>query len=533
VATDPLIGSTIAGYRIEECVARGGMSRVYRAEHLRLGRRDALKLLSIELLSEDVSFRERFEREWRVAAAIDHPNIIPIFDAGEAGGHFYIAMRYVETTDLRALIEREGRLDLARTAHVVGQTASALDAAHGRGLVHRDIKPGNILIAAGDHVFLSDFGLAKRTAADKGLTRTGYFVGTVAYAAPEQIQGSSSLDARTDVYGLGCVAYECLAASRPYERDSDLQLMYAHIQDPPPRITEVRADVPAAVDAVLAKALAKAKEDRYQSCGEFAAALTAAAVQNGVRQRWWSQPGGAPKRTRSRGPAAVLAAALLLAVAAAAAILVLRNDSEPEAATTGSTPTTPASGPVFEDSFSDAASGWYRYESPAVRLRYAAGAYEFQITVPDWRAQADTGFSAETLSLRDVAVAVDAVRRGSAPGAYGVLCRVIGGNRFYALEIGSDGVARIGKASPGEFVRLGIRRATRPPRTARVRGECTGGSGNQPVTLTLLVDGRKALTVRDSQSPYAAGAAGLVVESFERGGLQVAFDDFVVRRLGG
>ncbi len=554
MASDPLIGSTVAGYRIESCIARGGMSRVYRAEHIRLGRRDALKLLSNELM-EDVRFRERFEREWRVAAGIDHPNIIPVFDAGEASGHFYIAMRYVETSDLRALLEREGRLDTGRAANIINQTASALDAAHGRGLVHRDIKPGNILIAAGDHVFLSDFGLAKLTAADKGLTRTGYFVGTVDYAAPEQIQGNASLDARTDVYGLGCVAYECLSGARPYEGESDLQLMYAHLQDPPPRITDVRPDVPAALDGVLGKALAKAKEDRYLTCGEFAAALTEALTEEGGRERAAARAPetvAAPAETvaapapldpaetqladrpQPRRRAALLAgAAALTTVAVVASVVLLTGGSGSGDDDTSSAKTPAAAAPALADSFSDPASGWYRYESRAVRLGYAGGAYEFLIKVPNWRAHADTAFSSQASGLGDVTVAVDAVKQGASPGAYGVLCRLTGGGSFYALEIGSDGVARIGKARPGEFALLGTRRAARPGPAARVKGKCVGGGGTQPAVLTLTVDGRRALTVRDRRNPYAAGAVGLVVESFDSGGVRIAFDDLVVRRIGG
>jgi len=525
VATDPLIGSTVAGYRIESRIGRGGMSRVYCAEHLRLGRRDALKLLSLELM-KDGTFRERFEREWRVAAGIEHPNIIPVFDAGESDGHFYIAMRFVETTDLRALLEREGQLEPSRAAHIISQTASALDAAHDRGLVHRDIKPGNILITAGDHVFLSDFGLAKRTAADKDLTRTGYFVGTVDYAAPEQIQGSATLDSRTDVYGLGCVAYECLSGARPYQRESDLQLMYAHLQDPPPRITDVRNDVPAALDLVLAKALAKSKEDRFATCGEFATAMTAA-LSNGAA---FHSPAQAPTdATRlSRRTAIVAGAAALAALAVIAALVAFLggsdDDSTPEVAA-------PAAA-LFEDSFSDSASGWFRYTSPAVRLRYAGGAYEFLVKAPNWRARADTSFSPDASSLGNVTVSAVAADRGSAKGSYGVLCRSTGSGSYYALEIASDGVARIGKVSGGQFALLGTNRVTAPKPSVRLQGRCTGG-GSKPAMLTLTVGGRKALTARDRESPYAAGATGLIVESFDRGGVRVSFDDFVVRRAAG
>jgi protein kinase-like protein len=537
VASDPLIGRTIAGYRIEACIGRGGMSRVYRAEHIRLGRRDALKLLSVELIA-DGSFRERFEREWRVAAAIEHPNIIPVFDAGEADGHFYIAMRYIETTDLRALLERDGRLDAGRAANILRQAASALDAAHLHGLVHRDVKPGNILVAAGDHVFLSDFGLAKLTAADKGLTRTGYFIGTVDYAAPEQIRGNESLDARTDVYGLGCVAYECLSGARPYERESDAKLMYAHLQDPPPRITVVRPDVPAALDDILGKALAKAREDRYATCGALAAAITASLTEERGRERGAvrAPPTVPTGRTGDRTPlfrrpgVLLAAASSLTTIAIVVAIAVLGGGSGSDGA--GNGPSRPqAIPPAFADSFTDPSRGWYRYESRAVRLGYAGGAYEFLIKVPNWRAHADTAFAPSASEFGDVTVAVDAVKRGTSPGAYGVLCRKTGSSRFYALEIGSNGVAQIAKVGPGEFALLGKGRSKRPGPSARVQGSCVGGRGKRPAVLTLTVDGRRALTARDARKPYAAGAVGLVVESFDRGSVRVAFDDLVVRHV--
>ena len=186
--TDPLIGIEFAGYRIEEQVGRGGMGVVYRAEHVLLGRRDALKVLIPEL-SADEAFRERFLRESRLAAAIEHANIIPIYHAGEVDERLYLAMRYVRGPDLRTVLKHEGRLEPERAVSVVEQVASALDAAHARGLVHRDVKPANILLTEGGHVYLSDFGIAKHTATRGGLTQTGSFIGTLDYAAPEQIEG--------------------------------------------------------------------------------------------------------------------------------------------------------------------------------------------------------------------------------------------------------------------------------------------------------------------------------------------------------
>jgi len=251
------------------------MSIVYRAEHVMLGRKVALKLLSPQL-GEDESFRERFTRESRLAASLDHPNIIPIYEAAESEGTFFIAMRYVEGSDLRTIL-KEGPLDTGRVIPIIDQAANALAAAHARGLVHRDVKPANILVDPGaargeqDHVYLSDFGVAKQTAAP-GLTKAGIFVGTADYAAPEQIEGKE-LDARADIYSLGCVVYECLTATSAYDKDSEVALMYAHLLEPPPHVSDRRPDLPTEIDEVVGKAMAKAPEERYQTPKDFAAAL--------------------------------------------------------------------------------------------------------------------------------------------------------------------------------------------------------------------------------------------------------------------
>jgi serine/threonine-protein kinase len=272
----PKIGAEFADYRLDALLGHGGMSIVYRAEHVRLGRKVALKLLSPQL-SEDEGFRDRFTRESRLAAALDHPNIIPIYEANEAEGVFFIAMRYVEGADLRALIRRESPLQLERMISIINQTANALTAAHDKGLVHRDVKPANILIDPGaghdglDHAYLSDFGVAKQTSAP-GFTKTGIFVGTADYASPEQIEGKE-LDGRADVYSLGCVIYECLTGNSAYDKDSEVALMYAHLLEAPPLVTEKRPDLPAEIDEVVIKAMAKSRDERYQTPKEVASEL--------------------------------------------------------------------------------------------------------------------------------------------------------------------------------------------------------------------------------------------------------------------
>ncbi len=271
------VGSQIAGYRLEEQIGRGGMAVVYRAYDARLDRHVALKILAPGLALDD-AFRRRFIRESRAAAAVDHPNIIPVFEAGEASGVLFIAMRFVRGRDARTLLDRVGPLPPARAVDIISQVASALDAAHARGLVHRDVKPANMLLdetAGGDrqdHVYLSDFGLSKQALAQTGLTSQGQFLGTLDYVAPEQIEGRP-VDGRTDLYALACATFELLAGAPPFKRDGGLAVVWAQLSEPPPPLSARRAGLPAAVDDVLLRAMAKSPDDRFRSCGEFASAL--------------------------------------------------------------------------------------------------------------------------------------------------------------------------------------------------------------------------------------------------------------------
>jgi serine/threonine-protein kinase len=281
------IGTEVAGFRIESVLGRGGMSVVYVAEQLRLARKVALKVLTNEL-AWDEQFRERFVRESHIAATIDHPNIIPIYDAGEADGLLYIAMRFVQGPDLKEILRR-GPLGVGRTIFLLEQLASALDAAHAHALVHRDVKPGNILVEEStDHAYLTDFGVAKQTTA-RGLTSTGHFLGTVEYAAPEQIEGGP-VGARTDVYALGCVLYESLTGSPPFAHGTEHAVLHAHLVDPPPSVSRVRPDLPQAFDSVVATAMAKVADDRFGSCGELAHAARNAA--SGTARRVDGSPPG-------------------------------------------------------------------------------------------------------------------------------------------------------------------------------------------------------------------------------------------------
>ncbi|MGH3126658.1 MAG: serine/threonine-protein kinase, partial [Gaiellaceae bacterium] len=257
----PEVGTQFAGYRIEGVVGRGGMGVVYRATELALDRPVALKLIAPELAGDD-SFRERFLRESRLAASIDHAGILPVYAAGEADGELFLATRFVPGTDLRSLID-DGPLPGERAIGLVGQVADALDAAHERGLVHRDVKPGNVLVDRADHCYLCDFGLTTQRV-DGGTTATGRLAGSLDYLAPEQIR-RGEVDGRADQYALACVLYELLSGAPPFRRDTEPQTLWAHMQEEPASLLAYDE-----LDPVFARALAKEPEERYEDCNAFA-----------------------------------------------------------------------------------------------------------------------------------------------------------------------------------------------------------------------------------------------------------------------
>jgi sugar lactone lactonase YvrE/predicted Ser/Thr protein kinase len=301
-SADPSVGSELLGYRLEELLGRGGMGVVFRARDQRLERNVALKLLVPELAS-DRRFRERFLRESVLLASLDHPNVIPIYDAGEADGRLFIAMRYVEGGDLGDLL-RAGPLEPEATLALCSQVAEALDAAHERGLVHRDVKPSNVLLDAREHVYLADFGLTRHIAGGDAPTMETRSLGTIDYIAPEQIRGED-VDGRADLYSLGCLLYECLTGAPPFRRPSDLAVAFAHLEEEPP--------APPELVALMQKALAKAPEDRYQSGRELVdAARTALGLDAPQRRRW---------------PLLVAAVVIVLVVAGSLSILLTRGES--------------------------------------------------------------------------------------------------------------------------------------------------------------------------------------------------------------
>jgi serine/threonine-protein kinase len=271
------VGTLFAGrYEIESRAGHGGMGTVYRAWDRRLSRWVAIKFPLTEL-ADDPVFRRRFLREALMAATIEHRNIVPIYDAGDEEGVLYLTMRWVDGTDLNRLLRETGSLDPERTLSIIAQVGSALDAAQARSLTHRDVKPANILLTPRasaedlDQVYLADFGLTKRSSSQTVVTSPGYVIGSLHYLAPEQIEGSE-VDGRTDLYSLGCVLYQCLTGLPPFERDSDIAVIWAHVNASRPAVTAKRHDLPPEIDAVIGKALAKSKDDRYGRCSEMVAA---------------------------------------------------------------------------------------------------------------------------------------------------------------------------------------------------------------------------------------------------------------------
>src|SRR4051794_30598840 len=286
-------GTVIAGLTVERLLGEGATGAVYLARDAS-GDPVALKLLASDL-SRDERFRKRFLREMQLVVGVEHPHVVRVLRSGEDQGFLYIAMTYVEAVDLRELLCREGPLAPERAVAIVTQVAQALDAAHAAGIVHRDVKPANILVAEGDEALLCDFGLARHEASSDSLTGERGLLGTVAYVAPEQIE-SQSVDHRADVYALGCVLLECLTGEPPFPRATELAVLYAHLNEPPPSVSQRRPEVPAAFDDLIASALAKDPAARPRTAGELAGAarraLSGAAAPR-ARTHWWPAAAGA------------------------------------------------------------------------------------------------------------------------------------------------------------------------------------------------------------------------------------------------
>ena len=587
VSEDLRIGTQIGEYRIESLLGRGGMSVVYLAEHVRLKRKAALKVLSPEL-AEDPTFRQRFVSEWERLAGIDHPNIIPIFEAGEANGLLYIAMRYVETTDLRGLIQQEGRLDPARAVGLIAQVAGALDAAHAKSLVHRDVKPANILLALGagpegsDHAYLADFGLTKHTDSRSGLTKTGHFMGTIDYVAPEQIAGKG-VDGRTDQYALGCVLYECLTGKVPFPREEDTAALFAHLQDPPPKPSAVVPELPPEIDDVIAKSMAKEKEERYASCTELARAarmalhlgqaavpvkqippimpetvlapapepIPATTPPPPVPEPTRAAPAPEPARSNGGGRGKLVAIVGGVLIATVAAVFALTQLGGGGGGGGGATsPSTqpsvePSLGPgvlevLVQDGFDDPSAGWETRTSRGIeRTLTPEGTYRFSVTAGAPPAAFATalggvgglgGIRASDMSVQVTATVV-ATGSGKAAPLYGVACRANGDSVYY-LYVAADGrwdIQKVFNTSDFRHLDQGTEPAIAGATTFDIEGRCVGGADGTAVTITLIVNGIQVTSVTDADQPIPDGVAGISLAGPP--GLVVDFDDFVYEKL--
>src|SRR4051812_9339958 len=300
-------GDEFAGYRVERRLGRGGMGILYLALEPGLERRVALKLIAPEAADDEV-FARRFAEESRIAASIEHPNVVPIYAAGEEAGVPYIAMRYVAGADLARRLAREGRLSPQVAVDLIAQIGNGLDAIHAAGLIHRDVKPANVLLSGddgGDHAYIADFGVARNVSTESGLTQTGRFVGTLDYVAPEQISGGA-IDARVDVYALGCLLFKLLTGEVPFPKEGDAARLFAHLNDPPPAPSLYVPEVSMALDDVVIRAMSKSPDDRYPSAGDLGRAAQPA--QRGERP-------AAPERTVATGPAAMRTAETISAEA--------------------------------------------------------------------------------------------------------------------------------------------------------------------------------------------------------------------------
>ena len=367
-------GVEIGGYRVEELIGRGGMGEVYRAYDARLDRNVALKILAPRYVDDD-EFREQLLRESRLAASLDHSNVVPVYDAGEADAGFYLAMRYVEGADLRATLRREGPLAPAQALAIVAQVGAALDAAHAKGLVHRDVKPSNVLIDERGHCYLADFGLTQ-SVSDRGQATDGSLLGTPDYIPPEQIRGDE-VGERADIYALGCVLFECVTGEAPFRHPSEVATLYAHLRDDPPLASSRHSVLPASLDSVFARALAKEPDDRPSSCAELVAEASAALGLDAVRPR-----------------------PLRLAVAAAAAVLLIGAATLAAILLTGDGTTGPPRGSLVRiDPKSGDTTASYRVSAHPGAITTAAG----RVWLGDYREGALWTLEPHTGELRRVA----------------------------------------------------------------------------------------------------------------------------------
>lgn len=557
---EDITGKQLGPYRVVAPLGEGGMAAVYKAYQPGMDRYVALKILPRHFAS-DPQFAARFQQEAKVIANLQNPHILPVHDFGEADGYTYIVMPYVEGGTLASLL-RGQPLPLEQMRSVISQVGDALDYAHSRGLVHRDVKPSNVLVDERGNCLLTDFGIAKIVEGNVKLTNTGGILGTPAYMSPEQGLGQK-LDGRSDIYALGVILYEMATGRIPYNAETPMGIVTKHITDPLPPPRSVNPGLPEAVERVILKALAKNADDRYQTARAMVEALDdampaeeshEAAPQAVIRTAPPQREVPKPRRTVSGWVWVALAVAIVgciglgflsLTAILASGFLGGGAGSVPTATALAPSPTaTPTSTSIptstssavsapsdnqgrilFEDDFSDTSSGWDQKNSDTGITDYSGGSYRILVNQTRYDAWANPGQS----FTGDVSVEVDATKNGGPDdNDLGVICRYQDVDNFYVFEISSDGYAVIGKMTAGnsiEYISSDKMESTdaihQGIATNHIRADCIGD------TLTLYVNGAQVATVTDTD--HTSGDVGLMAGTFDTAGADILFDNFVVR----
>jgi len=562
-----LIGQNLGKYRILARLGRGGMAEVYKAFQPSLDRYVAVKLLHA-FMAEDKDFLARFQREAKNVAALRHPNIVQVFDFDVEGEQYYMVMEYLDgptlKTRLETLHQRGERLPLVEVLRIVRDVGSALAYAHGRGIVHRDVKPANVILETSGRVILTDFGVAKILSGTQ-FTATGTVLGTPAYMSPEQGLGQPG-DGRSDIYSLGVMLYEMATGRLPFDADTPLAVVMKHVKDPLPLPRSVQPDLPESLERVILRALAKEPAERYDRVEALLADLEAVGkgleVPAAIRRRPTAGPASPSAARPSRRPAALaigggLGVLICIVGVAGVGLLLLggglpdrliggqptptstlvppsrtpepsrtpRPTATDEATSTSEPtdlPTLPAGEVLFQDDFSDTASGWDRVSQADGSTDYSDGAYRIWLNKTQSDQWANPG-----RTFTDVRIEVDASKAaGPDDNDFGLICRYRDTDNFYAFWISSDGFYGIVRYLDGDFKVLGAdsMQASRAIRQGyssnHLRAECVGS------TLRLYVNDELLQEVEDASHPD--GDVGLIAGTFDLAGVDIRFDNFVV-----
>ncbi|HSB90880.1 MAG TPA: protein kinase [Anaerolineales bacterium] len=543
MATQDLIGRTLGKYQILARLGRGGMAEVYKAFQPSLDRYVAVKVLH-SFMAEDKEFLGRFRREAKNVAALRHPNIVQVFDFDVQDELYYMVMEYLDgptlRTRLEALHQRGERLPLGETLRIIRDVGSALAYAHAHGVVHRDVKPANVILETSGRVILTDFGVAKMLTGTQ-YTQAGTVLGTPAYMSPEQGQGQPG-DGRSDIYSLGVMLYEMATGRLPYDADTPLAVVMKHVHDPLPLPRSVLPELPESVERVILRALAKDPAERYDRVETMLADLEG--VERGLQAppataRPPTGPAAAPAAPkRSRAALAVggglgvflcLGGIVVVGLVAVGSGFTDRLVGGRATASPTAVPPPPTltPGPVgeilLEDDFADPSTGWDRVSDSTGGTDYQDGAYRIWLDEKQQDRWANPGES-----FTDVRIDVDATKAGGPDdNDFGVICRYIDNDNFYAFWISSDGYYGIVRYLKGEFQVLGAEGMQ--PHNVIAQGEATNHLRAECVGSTLRLYVNNELLDKVEDSSHSEGDVGLMAGTFDVPGVDIRFDNFVVR----